>query len=218
MERYSRQKDLVCQEKIEKLEVYVCGLGGIGSFVAFELVCLGVGKIVLIDKDKVSLSDLNRQILYSEKDIGKFKAEAAKKRLSELNSAVKIEGLNKDVSECRDIISKEGMVFDCLDNWQSRFLLDDFCHQKNAILIHGAASHFKGHVYVHKPNTNPCLKEIFKKVSQMETRIVSPTCATIASLMIFQLLKFLNGEDIFSYILFFDGRRDKLEKVEVRCE
>ena len=90
MKRYQRQRGLVNQKKLQNTKVAVAGLGGLGSLVAYELAGLGVGDILLVDKDKVSLSDLNRQFLYTEKDIGKEKAKAAWKRLREFNSEIKI--------------------------------------------------------------------------------------------------------------------------------
>ena len=80
-----------CQARLEEARVAVLGVGGLGGWAALNLACTGVGEMLLLDFDEVEMSNLNRQVLYSEADIGRFKAEAAAERLSGFNSAMKIE-------------------------------------------------------------------------------------------------------------------------------
>jgi bacteriocin biosynthesis cyclodehydratase domain-containing protein len=80
-----------CQERLEEARVAVLGVGGLGGWVALNLACIGVGEMLLLDFDRVELSNLNRQVLYGEADVGRFKAEAAAERLAEFNSSIKLE-------------------------------------------------------------------------------------------------------------------------------
>jgi bacteriocin biosynthesis cyclodehydratase domain-containing protein len=80
-----------CQERLESARIAVLGVGGLGGWVALNLACCGIGEMLLLDFDRVELSNLNRQVLFSETDIGRFKAEAAAERLADFNSAIKLE-------------------------------------------------------------------------------------------------------------------------------
>ncbi len=151
MERYSRQIMLSeigeeGQEKLSQASVLIVGLGGLGSPVALYLTGAGVGRIGLCDNDIVSISNLQRQILYSEETEGQLKAEIANKRLSELSSATKFDlwkdGLNAD--NCREIISKYDLIIDCTDNHKTRYLIDDICMELGKTWIHGAIGNFEG--------------------------------------------------------------------------
>ena len=153
MERYSRQIMLQeigeeGQRKLGDASVLIVGLGGLGSPVALYLTAAGIGRIGLCDKDNVSISNLQRQILYSEATEGMPKSGCAHKRLSELSSATVFDlwddGLNQ--SNASDIISDYDIVVDCTDNHASRYLIDDICHDLGKIWIYGAIEGFEGRV------------------------------------------------------------------------
>lgn len=214
MKRYARQTKLVNQKKLHNLKVAVCGLGGLGSVISYELAGLGVGDILLVDKDKVSLTDLNRQFLYNEKDIGKPKVEAGVKRLRSFNSDIKIKGINSDIS--RVDFSDRDVVFSCLDNWKSRFILDEKSHREDFIIIHGSARKFRGMVYVHYFKKNPCFKEIFKISKHKEkTQITCHVCTAISSIMISQFLNLLQGKNVFNQLILIDTESAKIEVIRV---
>ena len=153
MERYSRQIMLPeigidGQEKLSKASVLIVGLGGLGSPVALYLTAAGIGRIGLCDNDVVSISNLQRQILYSEKSEGFPKATTAHKRLSELSSATCFDlwkdGLNQENAE--DIISDYDLVLDCTDNHATRYLIDDVCHKLGKTWIYAAIEGLEGRV------------------------------------------------------------------------
>lgn len=217
MKRYSRQSKIIDQKKLNNLKVAVCGLGGLGSITAFELVALGVGDILLVDKDEVSLTDLNRQILYGEKDIGKQKAKIAVKRLRDFNSDIKIKGINSDIS--RVDFSDRDVVFSCLDNWKSRFVLDEKSHKEDFAIIHGSVNKFKGIVYVHYFKRNPCFKEIFKISKHKEkTQITCHVCSMVSSIMIARFLNLINGRNVFNQLTVIDAEKPKIEVIRVESK
>lgn len=153
IERYSRQIMLPeigveGQEKLSKASVLIVGLGGLGSPVALYLAAAGIGRIGLCDSDVVSRSNLQRQILYSEKEEGSAKAVSAHKRLSELSSTTLYDiweyGLNPQNAE--DVISRYDLVVDCTDNHSARYLIDDTCLKLKKTWIHGAIEGFEGRI------------------------------------------------------------------------
>ncbi|MDE5849728.1 MAG: HesA/MoeB/ThiF family protein [Muribaculaceae bacterium] len=153
MERYSRQIMLTeigkeGQEKLFKASVLIVGLGGLGSPVALYLTGAGIGRIGLCDKDTVSISNLQRQILYSEETEGRSKTTIASHRLSELSSHTRFD-LWKDgltTENAKEIISEYDLVIDCTDNHKTRYLIDDVCFKLNKTWIYGAIEGFDGRV------------------------------------------------------------------------
>ena len=134
IERYSRQivlKDIgtIGQKKIISAKVLIVGMGGLGSPVAEFLARAGVGSIGIVDDDKVSLSNLHRQSLYNTRDIGKFKVQAARVKIKNINPIIKIKiykiRLNKD--NFKEIIKDYDFIVDGSDNFSTKFLLNDFC-------------------------------------------------------------------------------------------
>src|SRR3989344_7380553 len=137
-ERYSRQTILPeigaeGQNKIERAVVAIVGVGALGTVAAELLTRAGIGALILIDRDIVEESNLQRQTLYQEKDVGRSKAVAAKERLIKINSKAKVEihaiHLN---SVSIPVLERAQLVLDCADNLQTRFLINDFC-RKNGV-------------------------------------------------------------------------------------
>ncbi|MDE7237823.1 MAG: ThiF family adenylyltransferase, partial [Paramuribaculum sp.] len=133
-ERYLRQTMLAeigeaGQRRLRDSRVLVVGLGGLGAVVTTYLAGAGIGTLVLADHDTVSLSNLQRQVLYSEADVGKPKAECAARRVAALNSDVAFEicrdGLSTD--NAGKLVGSCDLVVDCTDNYPARFLIDDTC-------------------------------------------------------------------------------------------
>ena len=154
-ERYARQMLLSeigesGQVRLAKAKVLVVGVGGLGSPLTMALVGAGVGTIGLVDYDVVSLSNLHRQLLYFEEEIGKSKVDCAAKRLKNMNSEVTINTYNImfDSSNARGIIANYDMVVDACDNFNTRYLLDELCAEFNIPYIYGAIRGFEGQVSV----------------------------------------------------------------------
>ena len=165
--RYSRQIILknigiIGQKKIINSKVLIVGAGGLGCPIADLLTRSGIGLIGVIDFDKVSLSNIHRQTLYTTKDIGKYKVKVLKKKLNLINKEVKVKIYNKkaDDKNLKNIINKYDVVVDGSDNFKTKFLLNKFSLKFKKKLVVGAISKFDGHIFTfnfNKKNT-PCLK------------------------------------------------------------
>lgn len=138
------------QEKLSHARVLLVGVGGLGSPVALYLAGAGVGTLGLIDGDTVSTSNLQRQVLYTESDVGKPKVQCAARRLQALNSTVAIEEHpgRLTAENARLLISRYDLVVDCCDNFATRFLIDDTCAELHKPFVHGAIRAFDGQVAV----------------------------------------------------------------------
>ena len=172
IERFSRQiilKEIgtIGQKKILSSKVLIVGAGGLGSPVAEFLTRAGVGKIGIIDNDKVSLSNLHRQSLYFTSDIGKYKVKIAKDRIKKINNntKVKIYKIRLNNINFKKIINDYDYVVDGSDNFRTKFLLNDFCLKFKKFLVTGAISKFDGHIFTFNfiNKKIPCLRCFFQE-------------------------------------------------------
>jgi molybdopterin/thiamine biosynthesis adenylyltransferase/rhodanese-related sulfurtransferase len=154
-ERYIRQiqcKDFGVkgQEALSNASVIVIGAGGLACSLLQYLVSMGVGKIGIVDFDIVSISNLHRQILYSDQDIGLKKAEVAKRRLNNLNSCIEIEAFTIKLvnSNANELICNYNIVVDCTDNLETKYLINDICYLLNKPLVFASISKYEGQVAV----------------------------------------------------------------------
>ena len=165
--RYSRQIILknigiIGQKKIINSKVLIVGAGGLGCPVADLLARSGIGFLGVIDFDKISLSNIHRQTLYTSKDIGEYKVNVLKKKLNQINKEVKVKIYNQkaDDKNLKKIINKYDIVVDGSDNFKTKLLLNKLSLKFKKKLVVGAISKFDGHIFIfdfNKKNT-PCLK------------------------------------------------------------
>lgn len=155
MDRYNRHHILKeigieGQESLKKSSVLIVGVGGLGSPIALYLVAAGVGRVGLIDDDNVSLSNLQRQVIYSESEVGQSKVECAKRRLNALNSETIIDTYNSRLSSdnADNIVCNYDIVIDGCDNYETRYLINDTCVKLGKPYIYGAIGEFSGQVSV----------------------------------------------------------------------
>src|SRR5579875_1288243 len=167
-ERYARQVvmqqiGIEGQEKLARAKATVAGLGGLGSLVAMQLAGMGVGRINLVDRDIVSKTDLHRQYLYTEKDVGKLKVIAAKKRLQELNSEIKIYASDSAIDDDNaELICKDSdVVIDCLDSAWAKYSLNRACIKMKKPLIFASAVSNYAVISCIIPGKTACLKCIY---------------------------------------------------------
>ena len=153
--RYDRQMILPeigeeGQLKLKKAKVLIVGVGGLGSPIALYLAGAGVGCIGLVDDDRVSISNLQRQVLYSENELDKPKAVCAAERLSALNSGISILPYSTRLTEenAGNIIRKYDIVVDGCDNFATRYLINDICIEQRKPYVYGAICGFEGQVSV----------------------------------------------------------------------
>ena len=167
LNRYSRQLILkkigiIGQKKLLKSSVLIVGAGGLGSPIAIYLTSLGVGKIGLIDKDNIEMSNLARQIIFDTKDIKKNKSSVAIKKLKKINPDLNFKSFNKKLTKknIKYIAKDFDLIVDGSDNFRTRFLINDYCLENRKILISGAISKFDGQVYTFNftKKKSPCLR------------------------------------------------------------
>lgn len=204
--RYLRNKILSeeNQQLLKESKVVIFGMGGLGGYVAEGLTRIGIGELVLIDYDVFSESNLNRQRFSYEDNIGKKKVLEAKKELGKINSEIKIEAIDKKLSdnEIDNLLSDEKIscVVDCLDNIKDRLILESICAKKNKVLIHGSISGWVGEVATIYPNDN-ILQNIYvddknvndKKTNEKYGNIVF-VASFIASIQVARVVKYIIGE------------------------
>ena len=165
--RYSRQIILkkigaIGQKKLSRSKVLIVGAGGLGSPISLYLTALGIGKIGIVDKDKVELSNLSRQVIFETSDIKKYKSSTAIKKLKKINPNLDFKAFNVHLKKNNiDRIAKKfDLIVDGSDNFKTRFLINDYCLKNKKILISGAISKFDGQVYTFNflKKKSPCLR------------------------------------------------------------
>jgi adenylyltransferase/sulfurtransferase len=174
-ERYSRhiilpEIGVEGQTKLNNAKVLVIGAGGLGSPVLTYLAAAGIGKIGIVDDDVVSLSNLQRQILYKTSEINQIKAEKAKERLLENNPEVKIDThITRINSENAFELAKGyDIIVDCTDNYDSRYVIDTASKQLDIPMVYGSISKFSGQVSVFNYHGSRSYKELFDEKPEID--------------------------------------------------
>ena len=229
LERYSRQiilkkVGILGQSKIKNSKVLVVGCGGLGSPVIDLLSRAGVGEIGMMDHDKVSISNIHRQVMFTSDDVGKYKVSILKKKISKINKNVKVK-IYRDKAEDKNlgkILKLYDVIVDGTDNFKAKFLLNKFSLKYKKKLIIGAISKFEGHIFTFDFNLkkSPCLKcfyqgEPSEGVLDCETDgILGSTAVVTGSLQANEVLKaILNvGKNLNSHILIIDLLNLKFRK------
>ena len=154
IERFSRQlvlKNIGAngQKKILSSKILIVGIGGLGCPAAESLVRAGIGTIGLMDDDKVNLSNIHRQSLFSSRDIKKLKVSVAAKKLKEINPNTKIKTYKSKLTKnnIKNLLKDYEIIIDGSDNFKTKFLINDYCIKLKKKLITGAISKFDGHVF-----------------------------------------------------------------------
>jgi molybdopterin-synthase adenylyltransferase len=205
--RYSRQMmlpeiDAAGQEKLNNARVLIIGLGGLGSPVSMYLASAGVGQLVLVDFDKVDISNLQRQIVHTTNDIDRPKIESAKEHLQAINPEIKIECIDHalDGDALLNEAEKADVIVDASDNFQTRFALNDASVKTKTPLVSGAAIRFEGQVTVFNPQdeNSPCYRCLYNEdVATQETctanGVIAPLLGIIGSIQANETLKLLMG-------------------------
>ena len=171
IERYSRQIILknigiIGQKKLKESKVLIVGLGGLGCPAAEYLSRAGVGTIGLVDHDKINLSNIHRQSMFITNDIKKYKVDIVEQRIKKINLHIKIKTYRKkiDSSNVKKIMKYFDIVIDGTDNFNSKFLLNDFSKSLKKIFISGAIGKFDGHIFGFNfsKKSKPCLESFYQ--------------------------------------------------------
>ncbi|MDF2738205.1 MAG: thiF [Nitrososphaeraceae archaeon] len=230
LQRYSRQIMLeeigfIGMEKLRNSKVCVVGVGGIGNPVVTQLNAMGVGKIRIVDRDVIEISNLHRQHLYTEQDIGKVKVEAAIEHLKRRNADVEIEALPISVTPytAENIVKGFDVVIDALDSIDARYALNDACIKQHIPLIYAGALGMLGSVCTILPYDSACLRCIFPALSEDDM----PTCSTegvhpsilylVGGIQVSEAVKILLGQkpSLVNTLLYIDLNELSFERIKM---
>ncbi len=207
IERYSRQIILPNvggkgQEKLLAARVLIIGAGGLGSPAALYLASAGIGKIGIVDSDKVELNNLQRQILHTSKDVGKPKVASAKDTLKAINPDVEVipYKLRLSSKNIMDIIKNYDIIVDGSDNFPTRYLVNDACVISRKPLSHGGIFRFDGQAITILPGESACYRCLFPEPpppglvpSCQEAGILGAVAGVIGTIQANEVLKYILG-------------------------
>ncbi|MEQ8661701.1 MAG: molybdopterin-synthase adenylyltransferase MoeB [Gammaproteobacteria bacterium] len=231
--RYSRQillpeVDIDGQARLAAARVLVVGLGGLGSPVAMYLAAAGVGQLLLVDHDRVELSNLQRQIVHATADIGRAKVASARDRLHALNPTVTVEALTARLHDDAAFDALPGsfdLVIDATDNFATRFAINRYCLRSETPLVSGAAIRFEGQVTVFRPGRgdSPCYRCLYREDSGLDTScatngVIAPLLGIIGSVQAMEALKVLLdiGSDLTGRLLLLDALAMEWQSMRLR--
>lgn len=209
------------QAKLKGTKIGVVGAGGLGSPILMYLAVAGFGQIIVADKDKIELSNLNRQILHWDKDIGRKKADSARQKLQAMNPDVEIVTYAEEVNgeNIDEIFAEADALIDALDNFPSRFLLNEFAVKRDIPLFHGAVWGLEGRVTTIIPGETPCFRCIYAASPPEEVfPVVGVSPALIAIIQVTEAIKYFTGigELLKGQLLIFDGEAMMFSKVRLK--
>lgn len=218
--QYSRQImlpsiDIEGQQRLMDAHVMIIGVGGLGSPVAMYLAAAGVGKLTLVDDDKVELTNLQRQIIHKQSAINFDKVDSAKTALQELNAQCQVSAINQRLNEIQllSLSQRATVVVDCSDNFETRFLLNRVCYTNKTPLVSGAAIRWEGQLstYVMKKGT-PCYRCLYEEDSFNEQTcaqngVVAPLVGVVGSMQALEAIKIIcrAGKAVTGRLMLFDG-------------
>ena len=206
IDRYSRQiilKDIGIsgQKKLKKSKVLIIGLGGLGCPAAEYLSRAGVGTIGIIDHDKVSLSNIHRQSIFTSSDIKKYKVDVVKQRIKKVNSYVNIKIFKKKIEDfnVKKIIKSFDIIIDGTDNFSSKFLINKFSKVLKKIFISGSIGKFDGHIFGFdfSKKTKPCLESFYQGIpdndiaSCQEDGVFGTVAGVVGNIQANEAIKFI---------------------------
>lgn len=230
LQRYSRQVMLEeigfeGMEKLRSANVCVVGAGGIGNPVITQLVAMGVGKLRIVDRDVIEVTNLHRQHLYTDDDIGRVKVEVAAERLRKLNPGIEIEPVPTSVTKftAEGIVKGFDIVIDALDSVDARYALNDACIKHNIPLIYAGAIGVTGSVSTILPNNSACLRCMFPELKEEEM----PACSTegvhpsvlylVAGIQVSEAIKIITGQQpmLVNRLLYIDLNELSFDRVQM---
>jgi adenylyltransferase/sulfurtransferase len=230
--RYSRQIllprfGIESQQRLLDSHALVIGAGGLGSPAALYLAAAGLGHITIADHDEVELSNLQRQVLHWNRDLGRLKAESARETLEGINPDVQVTPIAERLEgaplveqvRCADI------VLDCSDNFATRFAVNAACVQARKPLISGAAIRLEGHITVFDARRaeSPCYRCLYRDDGELEETcaengVLAPIVGIVGSLQALEAIKALTGvgQDLCGFLMVFDGAAMEWRRMRLR--
>lgn len=230
--RYSRQIllpqiDVAGQQKLMDARVLIIGMGGLGSPAAMYLAAAGVGCLGLVDFDQVDLTNLQRQIIHANENLGKLKTESAKDQLKRLNPAVHLDLIDHclEGEELEEEIAGSDVVLDCTDNFTSRFAINRACVLTHTPLVSGAVIRFEGQISVFTPGfeASPCYNCLYPDQGELgetcaRSGVIAPLPGIIGSMQALEAIKLITGvgKTLRGKLLLFDGLTMEWNRMTLR--
>ena len=234
IEKFSRQIILknigaLGQRKIREAKVLIIGMGGLGCPAAEFLTRSGIGTLGIVDHDRVSLSNIHRQTLYTEKNVNKSKVKIAKKKLNEINPKTKINIFNYKLNKIKfnKIIKNYDYIIDGTDNFESKFLINDISLDYKKFLVVGAISKFDGHIFSFdfKNKNSPSLRDFYQEEVVTDEilnceydGILGTVAGIVGTIQANEILKkILNiGENLNGFIFILDLLNLNIRKIKLK--
>ena len=226
LQRYDRQIMIYGfgkegQEKLKKAKVFLAGAGGLGSSAAIYLVAAGIGTLRIADHDTVELSNLNRQVLHWEENIGKRKVDSAAAKLGKLNSDIKIETIAGTITEANvsQLVGDSDLIVDAMDNLPTRYLLNRTAIEKGIPFFHGAVYGFEGRAMTVLPGKTACLNCLYHgaAVPKEKFPVIGVMPAVIGCIQATEVIKYILGlgELLTDRLLNYDALRMKFTEFKI---
>ena len=209
------------QERLGKARVFIAGAGGLGSPLAMYLAAAGVGYLTIVDLDSVSPSNLNRQLLHWEENLGQLKTLSALDKLTRINSGISVDvrPVKLDSDNAGELIQGHNLVLDALDNFETRKILNQACLDQNITLVYGGVSGLSGMLSTFAAGRTACLECLFPSgPSKSVTPVLGPTPGVIASLQATEAIKVLTGlgRPLYNRLLIYDGLEMTFRIIEIK--
>jgi molybdopterin/thiamine biosynthesis adenylyltransferase len=231
--RYSRQVllpqiDFDGQMRLLNSHVLIIGLGGLGSPVALYLAAAGIGKLTLVDDDDVELSNLQRQIIHTEHDVGRAKVASAADSLTAINSELQLDIKTErlDRAALDKVVAEVDVVVDCSDNFATRFLLNEVTQQLGKPLVSGAAIRMEGQVTVYdsRQSDSSCYQCLYQDKGELqqscsETGVLSPLLGIIGSIQAVETVKLIAqvGQSLAGRLLILDAATMQWREIRLKA-
>jgi molybdopterin/thiamine biosynthesis adenylyltransferase len=215
------------QKKIKKSKVLIIGMGGLGCPLLSYLASAGIYNIGIVDHDKVELSNLNRQILFNTADLGKYKVLQAKSKINKIYKGIKIRTFNQKIltTNIKNISKDYDIICDGTDNFNTRYLINDYCKKNKKILISAAISQFDGQLFKFNfKREGPCFRCFMPEKPLQENNcetegIFSPVAGILGSLQANEVLKTILElkDDLDNNFLIFNSLKMTLRKIKINA-
>ena len=213
------------QERLRAARVAVVGAGGLGCPASLYLAAAGVGRLTLVDSDKVDLTNLQRQILYRSESVGAVKVDAARASLNAVNPDVTIVALHERLTDFGNLAKQADVVLDCSDNFATRHAINRACVREKKPLVSGAAIRFDAQLMVFdlRKNEAPCYACLFPEDAEVEEvqcsqmGVLAPLTGMVGSIQAMEAIKLIvgTGESLSGRLLVIDANAAEWRTVKV---
>lgn len=208
------------QKKLKEINVFIAGCGGLGSPIATYMAMAGFGHLIIADMDTVDLSNLNRQILHWDENVGEPKVISGYDKLTRMNSEIEVTAIDEKIDESNvfELTKDCDIIMDAMDNFETRYLLNRASLKHNIPMIHASIWGLEGRVTTLVPDKTPCLECIFPKAPPKEVfPVLGATAGVIGTLQVTEAVKVILGigETLQNRLLVYDGEYMEFHEIKL---